>query len=81
MKPKTPGPDQPLTYEFHINGNLDNRWASWFEGLELLYHGSNTILRGPVVDQAALHGLLAKFRDLGLTLLSMRALEEHGTET
>jgi len=55
-------PDPPLTYEFQIKGHLDNRRASSFDGQELLYDGSNTILRGPVTDQAALHGLLAKFR-------------------
>lgn len=76
MKPAPPDPEPPLTYEFHIKGHLDDRWANWFEGLELLYDGSTTILRGPVADQAAMHGQLSKFRDLGLTLLSMQTLEE-----
>lgn len=59
-------------YEIRLNGHLDQRWAAWFDGLTLtrLSDGA-TVLRGPVVDQAALHGLLQKVRDLGLPLVSV----------
>jgi hypothetical protein len=55
---------------------LDDRWSAWFEGLRIAsdQHGQTTIT-GPVADQAALHGLLAKIRDLGLPLLSVRRLD------
>jgi len=60
-------------YEFRVRGVLDPGWSTWFDGLEVTSdeHGQ-TIIAGPVVDQAALHGLLAKVRDLGLPLLSVR---------
>jgi hypothetical protein len=59
-------------YEIRIQGHLDNRWAGWFDGLSLS-HGSDgtTVIRGQVVDQAALHGLLQKVRDIGLPLVSV----------
>jgi hypothetical protein len=60
-------------YEIRVRGVLDGGWAAWFDGLQVTSdeHGQTTIA-GPVVDQAALHGLLAKVRDLGLELLSVR---------
>jgi hypothetical protein len=59
-------------YAIHIKGCLDLRWSAWFEGLTLIYTGDgDTILHGPVADQAALHGLLARVRDLNLTLVSV----------
>ncbi len=70
-----PGSDPPTQYEFRIHGRLDSRWASWFDGLTLTHDGGTTTLRGTVADQAALHGVLSKFRDLGMTLISMRTLE------
>ena len=62
----------PGRYEIRVKGHLDARWAAWFDGLTLT-HGSDgtTIIRGPVADQAALHGLLQKVRDLGLPLISV----------
>ena len=56
-------------YRIRVRGHLDQRWADWFDGFEMAYHDKNTILTGPVADQAALHGLLAKIRELGLTIL------------
>ena len=63
-------------YEIRIKGHLDNRWATWFEGLSVtLEENGDTLLIGPVVDQAALHGLLRKVRDLGLPLVSVIHVE------
>jgi hypothetical protein len=64
--------DEPRSYEIHLRGHLDDKWADWFDGLTITRaDNGETILRGPVVDQAALHGLLRKVRDLGLPLLSV----------
>ena len=63
---------EPGFYEIRIKGHLDNRWADWFEGLTVTaLDNGETLLTGPVVDQAALHGLLRKVRDLGVPLLSV----------
>ena len=60
------------TYEIRVQGRLDDRWTAWFDGMELVTAGDgSTLIRGEVVDQAALHGLLQKVRDLGLPLLSV----------
>ena len=60
-------------YEIRIKGHLDHRWAGWFDGLALtLEDNGDTLLTGPVVDQAALHGLLRKVRDLGMPLVLVR---------
>jgi hypothetical protein len=62
----------PGRYEVRIKGHLDDRWAERFEGLSFSHEADGTtILSGPVVDQAALHGLLRKVRDLGLLLISV----------
>jgi len=68
----TGGHQNPGRYEIRVKGHLDARWAAWFDGLTLT-NGSDgtTIIRGPVADQAALHGLLPKVRDLGLPLISV----------
>lgn len=59
-------------YEIRIAGRLSARWGAWFDGLTVADAGDGTTrISGPVVDQAALHGLLQKLRDLGLTLLSL----------
>ena len=69
---------EPELYEIRVRGHLDARWASWFEGLTItLEDNGDTLLTGPVVDQAALHGLLKKVRDLGLSLVSVSPVE-HG---
>jgi hypothetical protein len=62
----------PGLYEIRIKGHLNDKWADWFEGLTITRaDNGETLLRGPVSDQAALHGLLRKVRDLGLPLLSV----------
>jgi hypothetical protein len=67
---------EPRLYEIRIVGHLDTRWADWFEGLSFTHESDGTtILYGPVVDQAALHGLLRKVRDLGLPLISAIRVE------
>ncbi len=59
-------------YEIRLKGQLDTRWATWFDGLSLTHQSDGTTtIRGLVTDQAALHGLLQKVRDLGLPLLSV----------
>ncbi len=64
--------DEPGRYEIRIKGHLDDRWADWLEGLTFTHESDGTThLAGPVVDQAALHGLLKKVRDLGMPLLSI----------
>jgi hypothetical protein len=66
-------PDQ---YEIRLRGHLDTRWAAWFNGLNLTNESDGTtIIHGPVVDQAALHGLLQKVRDLGLPLVSVTQVQ------
>jgi hypothetical protein len=66
----------PARYEIRVRGVLDSHWSAWFEGLEFRSEpGGVTVLAGPVIDQAALHGLLAKVRDLGLPLLSVRRVD------
>jgi len=67
---------EPGRYEIRIKGHLDNRWANWFEGLTITREDNGeTRLRGLVVDQAALHGLLRKVRDLGLPLVAVIHIE------
>jgi hypothetical protein len=62
-------------YEIRVKGILDQRWTAWFEDLHVSSDGEETVICGPVADQAALHGLLAKVRDLGLFLISVRHLD------
>jgi hypothetical protein len=64
-------PDQPMVYQIRVEGHLGPRWADWFEGMTImLEHNGDTLLTGSVEDQAALHGLLRKVRDLGMPLIS-----------
>lgn len=64
--------DQPPRYDIRIGGSLSPRWSAWFGGLVITQDANgDTLLAGPVVDQTALHGLLAKVRDLGLPLISV----------
>ncbi len=65
-------PSQPTIYRIRIKGQLDSQWTDWFEGLTItLEENGDTLITGPVVDQAALHGLLKKVRDLGMPLVSV----------
>lgn len=67
------------TYEVRVRGELDPQWSSWFDGLRVECSGSGeTVIVGCVADQSALHGLLARIRDLGLPLLSVRVIDEQG---
>ena len=68
--------NQHLYYEIRLKGHLDARWADWFDGLTItLEEDGDTLLSGPVTDQAALHGLLKKVRDLGMPLVSVSQVE------
>jgi hypothetical protein len=59
-------------YEIRVQGHLDQRWSEWFDGLTISYDADdNTVLCGPIVDEAALHGVLIKVRDLALPLLAV----------
>ena len=70
-----PAPHPPGIYELRIDGHLDQRWSAWFGGLTLAHDDDGTTtLRGPVTDQAELHGLITKVRDLGVTLLSVKTV-------
>jgi hypothetical protein len=72
---------QPPVYEIRIKGHLGSQWRDWFEGLTItLEEKGDTLLTGPVIDQAALHGLLKKVRDLGMPLVSVSPVE-HGPST
>jgi len=65
-------PNEPTHYQIRVKGHLNCQWTDWFEGLTItLEDDGNTLLTGPVIDQARLHGLLRKVRDLGLPLLSV----------
>jgi hypothetical protein len=66
---------QPMAYQIRIRGHLGSRWADWFEGLTITLDGGDTLITGPVVDQAALHGLLKRVRDLGMPLVSVSPVE------
>ena len=64
--------DQSQVYQIRIKGHLDSQWTDWFEGMVItLEDNGDTLLSGPVIDQAALHGLLKKVRDLGMPLISV----------
>jgi len=74
--------DKQGIYEIRVRGVLDKKWSDWFDGFTIMpqaadkrHPGDGTLLVGPVADQAALHGLLNKIRDLGLPLLSVKRVE------
>ncbi len=71
--PQTTGPADSAWYEIRLKGQLDPRWSEWFEGFTLTNTTADsiTILTGLVTDQSALHGLLRRVRDLGVTLISV----------
>ncbi len=69
--------DTPLRYELRVDGHLDQHWSTWFGGLALTREDDGTTtLRGAVTDQAELHGLLTKVRDLGVTLISLTSVDD-----
>lgn len=73
---------EPGLYEIRVKGQLDDRWSDWFGGLTItLEEDGNTLLTGPVIDQAALHGLLKKVRDLGIPLISVGPVESCSSTT
>ena len=68
--------DRQTVYQIRVKGNLDRKWSDWFDGFTITPQvNGETSLTGPVADQAALHGLLGKIRDLGLPLLSVKRVE------
>ena len=80
--PPSCGDAEPGRYEIRLQGQLDQRWSDWFEGFTLTNQSDGTTtLTGPVVDQAALHGLLRRIGDLGVTLISLNITNEHETGT
>lgn len=77
-QPPTPAPDRPETerYEIRLTGHLDSHWTAWFDGLTVSSEiDGTTVISGPITDQAALHGLLQRVRDLGLPLVSVNRLD------
>ena len=67
---------EPVQYEIRLKGHLEPRWAAWFDGLSLTQDSDGTtVIRGSVIDQAALHGLLSKVRDLGLPLIAVTQID------
>ena len=80
LNPKT-DPSQPVVYQIRVKGHLGHEWTDWFEGLTItLEENGNTLLIGPVIDQAALHGLLKKVRDLGMPLISVSPAQPGQTD-
>jgi len=75
LNPKT-DPCQSMVYQIRIKGHLGSQWTDWFGGLAItLEENGDTLLTGPVIDQAALYGLLKKVRDLGMPLLSVNRVD------
>ena len=73
--------DQPRVYQIRIKGYLVPQWTDWFEGLTITLEDGNTLLTGTVIDQAALHGLLKKVRDLNMPLLSVNSIDASPEDT
>ncbi|MGZ6316619.1 MAG: hypothetical protein ACXWNQ_05110 [Anaerolineales bacterium] len=72
---------QPVVYQIRLKGHLGSQWTDWFEGLVItLEEDGDTLLTGPVVDQAALHGLLKKVRDLGIPVVSVNQVQFNETD-
>ena len=74
--------DEAGRYEIRVKGHLEPRWAAWFDGMSLTNESDGTTsIRGPVTDQAALHGLLQRLRDTGLPLISVTQLDPSSNES
>ena len=71
----------PIDYRIKLKGQLDPEWSDWFDQMAISTEGDATILSGPVEDQAALHGLLMRIRDLNLTLLQVERIESYPENT
>lgn len=79
LEPKTEA-NQPVVYQIRLKGHLGSQWTDWFGGMNItLEEDGDTLLTGRVIDQAALHGLLRKVRDLGLTLVSVSQVQFNET--
>ncbi len=77
----TTDPSRPAVYRIRLKGHLGPQWTDWFEGLTItLEEDGDTLLTGPVIDQAALHGLLKKVRDLGMPLVSVNQAQINETQ-
>ena len=72
---KSIGLTQAAPYEIRVKGVLDARWQAWFEGMAITPGDDETVIRGMVADQAALHSLLLRIRDLGLPLIAVNQME------
>ena len=78
----TPDSHEAGRYEIRLTGHLDAHWAAWFDGLTVIHDGDGTtVLSGSLVDQAALHGVLQRVRDLGLPLVSVTRIEPDQPDT
>ena len=73
--------DTTSIYEIRVRGVLNQRWSDWFDGFRIDNHVHDTILVGPVLDHADLHGLLAKIRDLGLPIISVERVNSAGSDS
>jgi hypothetical protein len=78
---RTPQRPAPSAYRLQVEGHLDRHWSSWFGDLTLTHEDDGTTtLAGPIADQAQLHGLLTKIRDLGVTLISVEVVDATSTD-
>jgi hypothetical protein len=81
MSDQNPGPGDTSGYQIRTQGYISDRWADWFEGFELRHEADGTtLIHCPALDQAALHGLIAKVRDLGLPLISVTRMGADGAQ-
>lgn len=69
--------DSSAVYQIKVQGKLDEGWSDWFDGMTISFESGTSVMVGTVVDQAALHGILVKIRDMHLTLVSVTRIEAH----
>lgn len=69
--------DSSVVYQIKVQGKLDEGWSDWFDGMTISFESGTSVMVGTVVDQAALHGILVKIRDMHLTLVSVTRIEAH----